>query len=153
GEVARGGEEAGMGGDAADGECVLVVDLAPHEPAAPRVALGRRDARNEVARGAEHRALHAERLEHAPRDERVDRLARHALEHFAEQEEAEVAVYRLRPRYVGEVHRDDPPEELLLAADLLVERRPGLQPRRVGQQALDGYRLLRAPAEARDERG
>ena len=47
-EVGRGGEEARVGGDAAQGEGVLVVHLAAHDAAAPRVVLRRRDAVEEV---------------------------------------------------------------------------------------------------------
>ena len=72
-----------MTGDAAEPECVLVVDLAAKGAAAPRVMLRGRDTRQPVGRRQIPGGGHAERTEQRALEERIQALAAHRLDGLA----------------------------------------------------------------------
>ena len=93
-------EETGVAGHAAHPPRRRIVDDAAQHlrlrslagPCEGQAALGRRDARPQARGRQEHRVLHAERIEDLLLRELVERLAAHAPNDVAEQEEVDVAV-------------------------------------------------------------
>jgi len=133
--VAGGGEEPGVRRHTAEREGVLVVHLAAQHAAAPRVVLGRRDAR-ELVRPRGQRTiegvLHAERREDAAAHESVERLTGHPLQDLAQQDDAEIAVFLGAAGRRHQRHGLDALEVGARPLDLLVERRPPVDARGMG---------------------
>src|SRR5262249_41862464 len=117
-------EQGRVRGHAAQRERVLVVHFAAQDATAPRVVLGGRDAGQQLRAGPEARVLEPQRLEDPGTREDLERLARDALEDLAEEDDAEVAVERLRPGLVGDVHRLDTTQARLLPLLLLLHITP-----------------------------
>ena len=134
-EVGGGAEEAGVRRDAAQRVGVLVVDLAAQDAARAR-------GRSRWARcAAAARAAAGSIVSFMPRGSKIRSRANASSGSPATRSRIspsritpEVAVDRLRPRLVGEIHGLDALEVGLLALELLVERRPPVDARRVGEQ-------------------
>ncbi len=148
-EIAGGREQPGVRCDPAEGERVLVVDLTAHQAAPPLVELGGGDPRQEVLAGAIERVSHRERPEHPLLHEVLQLLPGDPLEDLAEQDHAEVAVQVLGARLGDQVHGLNAREVGLRTLELLVQRRPPVDPRAVGEQVADGDRLLARALEER----
>src|SRR5690606_34277556 len=95
-QVGGGAEQAGVAGDAVHGPGVLVVDLAAQYAAAQAVVLGGGHLHALRQRRVAHRR-HAEGLGDDAADGGVEPLAGHALDHGAEDDDAEVAVDEAAP--------------------------------------------------------
>ncbi len=150
-QVAGGAEQAGVRGDAAQREGVLVVHLAAQDPAAPGIVLGGRDPRRQPRRRPEHGVDHAQRPEDPLAHEHVERLACDPFQDLAQEDQAQVAVERLAARLVDQLHPLDPLDVGGLALELLVERRPPVDARGVGQQVAHGDPVFGAAGEAGQE--
>src|SRR5262245_50284245 len=106
-----GSEQAGLPGGTAERPRVLVVHFADEQAAAPGIDLRRRRPLLPELGRMELKVLNAAHLRHE-RGEAV-RERRTAFEHEPEQHEPEVAVDRLRPRWIFERERADRPLELV----------------------------------------
>ncbi len=152
-QVAGGGEQPGVAGDAAERPGVLVVHLAAdHRPIGPRLRLGGRDPVDQARGRVEHRVHHAQRAGDAVGDHPVQRSAGDLLHHQAQGDQAEVGVDVGRAGLGVGLDGQYGGEALLDGLVVAVERQPGRQPAGVGEQVPDRDVVLAVLGEVREVR-
>ncbi len=139
-QVVRGGEDAGVAGDAVHGPRVLVVHLSPHQPAVGgELVLLRRDPWLQRRGRCVHGVVHPERRGDAVPHRHVQRGAADVLDEQLEREHVEVGVDVGRPRRGGGLARQDGGDPLVVGR---IRPQRGARVRRqaggVGHQLPDG---------------
>src|SRR4029453_533770 len=174
-DVARGREQPGMAGDAADRPRVVVVHLAAQDLLAPgallggsdRVGVGRELVAAQPSQVDEAGGTQAERTEEPLVADAVERRLRHQLDQLAQEQEPEVAVHALRAGRVlqalagdllvhelaGAAAGDVIRPALRGARDVAVVRPPRRQPGAVREQGAHGEADFPVRAAIRDETG
>ena len=153
GQVVGGREESGVARDAAERPGVLVVHLATdHRTVRPGLGLRGRDPVDQSRRRVEHRVRHPQRAGDPAGDHRVQRPSGDLLDDQAERDQAEVGVDVGHARLGGRLDRQHGGQPFLDRGVGAVERDPGRQPARVGEQVPDRHVVLAVLGEGREVR-
>ena len=132
------GKTASMAGDSAHDEGVFVIDLALNHAVAERLVIfGWGDERLPILRRAEGHARETERGKDLALAEAVERLAGEALQSFAQQDEADIAILGAGSRLGSERHLKGLLDQFIFIMGGLEELDISRQAGGVGQQHAD----------------